>query len=58
MEELEGLDREALERQYIDSYKYTTSQKIGGGIMIFVILAFIIVALTTLFMNLINIIKS
>jgi hypothetical protein len=56
MEELESLDRQALERSYIDSYKYSGGQKIVASGCAIVVLAGLIMGGVYLFVNLLDII--
>ena len=51
MEELESLDKKALENQYVNSYKYTTSQRVVGGILAFILLCTIIALCCVIFMR-------
>lgn len=54
MEELEGLDQKAIEKQYLNSYHYTKGQKLVAGIAVIVVVLAIIGAGTVLFLNLIS----
>jgi hypothetical protein len=56
MEELEALDKKALEQQYVDSYKYSGGQKILAGGCAITVLAGLIIGGTYLFVNLLDII--
>lgn len=53
-EELEYLDQEATEKQYLDSYRYTKGQKLVAGIAVIVVVLALIGAGTYLFMSLIS----
>ena len=57
MEELEALDKKAIETAYVNSYNYTTSQRIVAVIAVLVVILVIIGAGTYLFLNVLNLIK-
>ena len=57
MEELESLDQKAIEQNYVNSYNYTTSQRIVAVIAVLVVILVIIGAGTYLFLNVLNLIK-
>jgi hypothetical protein len=57
MEELESLDQKALETAYVNSYNYTTSQRVVAVIAVIVVILAIIGLGTYLFLNVINILK-
>jgi hypothetical protein len=56
MEELEALDKKAIEQQYIASYHYSTFHKALGCILTLLILAVVIVAGSYLCVGIINLI--
>ena len=54
MEELEALDKKAVEKAYIDSYRYSGGQKLMAAIVVIVVICGIIACGTFLFMSLIS----
>lgn len=54
MEELEALDEKAIEQEYIDSYHYTTTQKVVGSLMAFGFICAIIALCCVVFMRIIG----
>lgn len=58
IEELESLDKQAMEQQYVASYHYSTFQKWIGCFMSIVILAVVILAGTYLVIGVINLIAK
>jgi glucokinase len=56
MDELEELDKKAMEQQYVASYHYSTFQKALGCFITIVILAVMIIAGSYLCVGIINLI--
>lgn len=54
MEELEALDKEAIEKQYVESYRYTTSQKVMASGCAIIMLIGLIVGAVYLVLSIIN----
>lgn len=54
MNESEVLDRKALEQQYVDSYRYSSGQRLFGCLATLIILAVIIAGGTFLTVSIIN----
>ena len=55
-EELDALDRKALEEEYVNSYTYATTQKVLGCFAAICILAVLIIGGTYLFVSLLDLI--
>ena len=53
-EELNALDRAALEKQYVESYHYTKYQKLIGGIAVILFVLTLVGLGTVLFINVFN----
>ena len=53
-EELNALDRAALEKQYTESYHYTKYQKLVGGIAVILFILTLVGLGTVLFINVFN----
>ena len=56
MEELESLDQQAIEQQYVASYKYSGGQKLVAGCAVILLVVGMIAGGTFLFVSLINLI--
>ena len=54
MDELESLDEKAFEQNEFCPYHYTSGQKIVGCVITLVAICLIIIALVTVFMNIIE----
>lgn len=48
----------ATEEEYINSYRYTQSQRIAGFVAVCVVLCFVVLGITTLIMSIINLITN
>ena len=53
-EELNALDRAALEKQYVESYHYTKYQKLVGGMAVILFILTLVGLGTILFVNVIK----
>jgi len=56
MEELDALDKKAMEQQYVASYHYSTLQKALGCAFVIIILGVAIVGMSYLCVGIINLI--
>jgi len=56
MEELESLDKQALAKDYIESYQYSTIQKALGCFAAICVLAVLIIGGTYLFVSILDLI--